>query len=460
MTNGVNVAALGFGGIDTSNLVNSLVSIQQQPYNQLASQQQNIQSAKTTISSFSSTLSALKSAATALSDPTSFTSMTATSSDSSIVAKANAGAAAGQWTVSVTSIAHEQRTVSTPVASPTTGLGLTGTLDVGVGGGTPANLEISPSDTLSDIASKISTAGLRAQASITFDGSQYRLIVAGLDTGANNTITFNESGLTSSQGYKLGLTTPANTIQSAQDAALKVGNIDVTSSSNQVTNAIPGVTLALTQPTSTPATISIASDPSAIQTKVQAFVSAYNAVVNNGHSIAGFGTQKASNLLLQGDHGVRSALDQLGSLMGQAVPGTTGAYTTLGSVGIALNADGTLTLDSAKLGTALSQDPTSVERLFVTDSTNGSQGVMATVGSAIDTLTSGGGSPVKAELDAFSNRMKQMSTQMAAMQARTATYQKLLQKQFTQMNATLAQYKQIASSLNAASNTNNNNGVL
>jgi flagellar hook-associated protein 2 len=460
--NGVNVAALGFGGIDTSSLLSSLVAIQQQPYNQLASQQQNIQSAQTTISSFSSTLSALKTAAAALSDPGTFTSMAATSSDSSIAAKTNPGAASGQWTVSVTSIAQEQRTLSNPVSSPTSALGITGSLDIQVGTGTTAHLAVSPSDTLTDIASKISASGLRVQASMTFDGSQYRLLVTGLDTGAANTITFGESVVTSSQGYTFGLSTPANTIQKSQDAALTVGNMPVTSASNQVTDAIPGVTLALTQPTKTPATIAIASDPTAIQTKVQAFVTAYNAVVSNGHSVAGFGTQKASNTLLQGDHAVRSALDQLGSLMGQAVPGTSGAYTTLDNVGVALNADGTLTLNSAKLGTALSKDPTSVERLFVTDASNGSQGIMGTFGSTVDTLTKGTGSMIQSELDGFSARMKQMSTQMAAMQVRTAAYQTLLQKQFTQMNTTLAQYKQIASSLNSASgnNSSNNNGVL
>ena len=37
--------------------------------------------------------------------------------------------------------------------------------------------------------------------------------------------------------------------------------------------------------------------------------------MNGGHTIAGFGTQKAANTLLQSDTAVRSSLDQLSSLL-------------------------------------------------------------------------------------------------------------------------------------------------
>jgi flagellar hook-associated protein 2 len=459
---GINVAALGFGGIDTSSIVTQLVAIQQQPANELTTQQQNIQSAQATITSFSSTLSALKNAAAALSDPSGFTSTAATSNDPSVVATANAGASPGQWAVSVSSIAQQQRTLSNGADSSTTALGLSGTLNIQVGSGSPTAITVSASDTLSDIAGEIASAGLRVQASMVFDGSRYHLLVSGLDTGASNAITFDESGLSSS-GYSLGLSDPSSNLQNAQDAHLTVGGFAVTSPTNQVSNAIPGVTLALTQPTTTPATVSVASDPSSVQQKVQAFVTAYNAVVAAGHGAAGFGTTKASNTLLQGDSAIRSSLDELGSLMGDAVPGTSGAYTTLDSVGISLDTDGTLSLDASKLSTALDADPSSVERLFVTDTTNGSQGVMGTIGSTIDALSTGSSAPIQAELDGFTNRTQQMTTQLAAMQVRTAAYQTLLQAQFTQMNATLAQYKQIAASLDASSGNSSNsssNGVL
>src|SRR5579863_2780785 len=132
-TNSINLAALGFGGIDTSTLVTSLVNVEQQPINQLAVQQQQLQAASSTISSFSSTLSALKTASVALSDPASFQAMKASSSDASIVSTATGSPAAGQWTVSVSHIATAQRTESNPATAADTALGLSGTLNLYIG---------------------------------------------------------------------------------------------------------------------------------------------------------------------------------------------------------------------------------------------------------------------------------------------------------------------------------------
>jgi flagellar hook-associated protein 2 len=446
MTNAVNLAALGMGGIDTTSLVSSLVSIEEQPMNQLQTEQQNLQSAQTTISSFSSALSALSTAATTLSDPSTFSSMTATSSDPSVVATASGTAPPGQWSVSVSAIAQEQRTLSSGFASSTTPLGLSGNLGISLGGGATQSITIAPTDTLSDIAGEIASSGLRVQSSIVYDGSNYHLLVTGLDTGKANAITFDESGLAGSPS--LGLSDPANTIQKAQDASLTVGGIPVTSATNQIANAIPGVTFAVTQPTTSAATVQITADTTTMAQNVQAFVTAYNAVVSAGHAAAGYGTTAASNTILQGDQVIDSSLDQLGSLIGEDVPGTTGAYTTLGSVGISLNTDGTLSLDTTALSSALAADPASVQRLFVTDQSNGSQGVMGAVTSMIESMTTGSSSPIQAELSAFSSRSADLTNDIGNMQEQATAYQTQLQNTFAQMNATLATYKTMAASLN------------
>jgi len=198
--------------------------------------------------------------------------------------------------------------------------------------------------------------------------------------------------------------------------------------------------------------VSVASDPSSIQKNLQTFVSAYNAVVNDGHTDAGFGTQAASNPLLQGDQGIRSSLDELSSLVAAAVPGASADAPTLASVGLALNDDGTLTLDTARLSSALSTDPASVERLFVTDATNGSTGIMSTIGSTVDSLANSGGR-IAVELQGYTDENARITTEMIAMQQRNTQYQTQLQNEFTQMNTALAQYKQMASALGSTSSS-------
>jgi flagellar hook-associated protein 2 len=285
-------------------------------------------------------------------------------------------------------------------------------------------------------------------------------MVSGTKTGSSEAITFDESSLTSS-GYSLGLSTAANTIQQAQDARLSVGGVPVTSATNLVTSAIPGVSLAITQPTTSPATVTIAGDSSSLLTQVQSFVSAYNDVVSSGHTTAGYGSTAASNTLLQADGAIRSSLDQLGQLVSEQVPGTSGAYTTLGSVGISLNTDGTLSFDSSTFSAALQSDPSSVERLLVTDSSNGSTGVMGALGSAIDSLTDPAGGAIQAEINGFQTRSTQLGSEISDAQQRSSQYQTQLQNEFSQMNTQLAQYKTIMSSLDngSSSSSNNNSGI-
>lgn len=447
MTVQSNLAALGFGGIDTSSLVTSLVSIENEPVTALQTEQTNIQSASASISTFSSDLSSLASAVTALSDPVTFGGMSATSSSSNVVPTANSSATAGQWSVSVSSIAQAQRTISNGTSSTTTALGLSGTLGISMGNGSTANVQISSTDTLSDIANEISSSGLPIQASIIYDGSQYHLLVSGQNTGSSNSISFDESGLSGS-GYSLGLSTSSNTIQSAQDAQLTVGGVPVTSPTNQISDAIPGVTFAITQPTTTPAVISIASDPSTLDSQVQAFVTAYNNVVSTGHTTAGYGSTTASNSLLQGDNGIETSLEQLGQVVANQVPGMSGAYTSLASVGITLNDDGTLSFDQSTFNSALQADPTDVENLFVTNPSTDSTGVMGLLTSAINSLTDPSSGPLQAEINAFSSRSTELSTEITNEQQIVSEYQTQLQNEFTQMNTMLEQYKQMSNALN------------
>lgn len=452
MTSSINLAALGFGGMDTSSLVTSLVSLESQPMTQLQTQEQNVQSASSTISSFASTLSSLSSSVTALSDPTSFEGMGVTSSDPSIVGTASGSPAPGQWTVSVSSIAQPQRTLGNGTSDSTSALGISGTLNLTIGSGSPTAVQISSTDSLSDIADEINSSGARVQASVLYDGSQYHLLVSGLDSGSSNSISFDESGLTSSSGFDLGLSDPSSTIQQATSAQLTVGGVAITSDTNQVTDAIPGVTLAITQPTNSPATVTIASDPTSLETNIQSFVTAYNAMVQNGQAAAGYGSTAASNTLLQGDPAVNTSLDELSQLIAEEVPGSTGAYTTLASVGITLNDDGTLSFAQDTFAAALQADPTSVERLFVTDPTNGSTGVMGQIASTISSLTDPTTGVVQAEITGFQQQEADMNTKIADMQTQITAYQTQLQTEFTQMNTQLEQYKQISQSLNDDSN--------
>lgn len=448
-TSGTNITFSGLAsGLDTNSMVTQLVAAESVPLTALQTKASNVSSASQTISGFSSALSSLASAATALSTSSGFSAFTATSSQPSAVVATTTGAATGgSYDIAVTQLAKAQRTYSDPQASSTDPLGMSGTLSLTVGTGTPVNVSVTSGESLTDLAAAISSSGARVAASVVYDGTQYRLQVTGLDTGAANAVTFGESG------FSLGLTNSANTYQPAQDAKLTVDNIPITRSTNQITGVVPGVTLALAATTTTgsPATVNVASDSTSLASKLQTFVSAYNSVVTGVHQAIGYGSTKASNPELANNTAMRSALAQVTSVMDQIVAGTTGKYTTLSSVGLELQNDGTLQLDSSKLSAAVADDPASVSRLFVTDTNTGATGVMKSLASTIKGFTADQSSLITAQITAFGTETKQIQDQETAMQDHITAYQTNLQKQFAAMELVVQKYKTAATALDGIS---------
>src|SRR5262249_23085064 len=123
--------------------------------------------------------------------------------------------------------------------------------------------------TLADLRNAINantTLGVRA--SLVTDGSQVRLVLNSSDTGTAQAFTVNSTGSLSS----LGITTQ----QTALDANYSVNGLALTSSSNNITDVIGGVTMTLAATGSS--TVSVAADTTGVSNAVKAFVDAYNAV--------------------------------------------------------------------------------------------------------------------------------------------------------------------------------------
>ena len=76
----------------------------------------------------------------------------------------------------------------------------------------------------------------------------------------------------------------------AQNASLTVNGIAITSASNTVSEAIQGVTLTLKKLTTTPATLTVARDTTAINTAASGFVDAYNALASQIKSRSAYGS--------------------------------------------------------------------------------------------------------------------------------------------------------------------------
>lgn len=434
-------------GLDVNAITTALVNAERAPITDLQTRQSNYDGAAQTITAFSTKLNALATAARALSTADGFASFTASSSDTaSVAASASGGASAGVYNVTVSQLAREQRTFGAAFGASNTALGFTGSLGIDIGAA-HSSVTVAATDTLTDIAAKISASGARVSASVFYTGSQYKLLVRGLDSGAANAVSFTETGTS------LGLNAPGATYQAAQDAQLQVEGVTISRPTNQVTGVVPGVTLALSRVTASPVTVTVGTDTASVKTKISALVSAYNEVVNQVHVQTGYGSTKPINMALAGDSTMRRALSRVQSIVGNVVAGTSGRYTTLGSVGLQSTRDGTLTFDASKFDAAVQADPTSVARLFVNNTSTGSIGAMKSFSDVVDSLTLGPTAPLSGRVDSFKRQSKGLTDQIARLEEQAARYQQQLQQQFTTLDQQVSLYKSYGASLGSLTTT-------
>lgn len=430
MTGTISFGGVG-SGLDTESIVSGLVKASQGPLSAMKSQASSLTAANTSLSSVASLLGKLQTALEAVDETKELGSYAASSSNPAVVATANGSALPGSYNITVDKLASEQRSYSDGFTSSTTALGQSGNLGLSVAGGAVKNVAISASDTLENIASKINAAGLRVSASVFHDGSEYHLQVRGLDTGAANTIDFS--------GATLGLdrTDAGSTRQKADDAQLTIDDFTITRPTNQVAGAIPGVTLTLTAKTTTAASVKVDSDPKGLATKLNAVVSAYNAVVDMVHTVSGFGTQKASVDALAGDSLLRSLTNRMSGALGTQVG--SGTYSTLGSVGVKLDRDGHMSLDQTKLEDALAKDPAAVAKVIAGPEagTGAGTGVADLLRDVVKAFAGAGGS-ISDKQTGLAARLKSTNERVDREQDRLDAYATALRKQFTALDSKMS----------------------
>jgi flagellar hook-associated protein 2 len=433
-------------GLDTTSIINGLVAAESAPLQAMQAQQTTLNGAVSELSSLGTQLSTLSSAAGALSSLTSVGSFTASSSSSAIVAQTSGAAQAGGYQVSVKALAASQRTYSASFSSESQALNQSGSFSIQVGSGAATTIDVASTDSLDSIAANINAAAPGVNASIFFDGSNYRILISGQNTGAANAITFSESGTTLDLNGTGATPTSGKTVQQATDASVTVDGFTATRPTNQITGVIPGVTLALTQQTTSPVTVQVASDPGTLNANVQAVVTAYNQVISSIHADAGYGSTAANNANLSADSTLRSIASQLSSTV-QGLFGS-GSYQRLADVGISLQQDGTLAVDTTKLDAAFANSPATVEGLFARGPLATSGGAMATLSDLATSFAAPTTGLLAVESQGFTNQATQLNQSITTEQAHITAYQATLQAEFNAMETSYSANQTLLNELN------------
>jgi flagellar hook-associated protein 2 len=320
----------------------------------------------------------------ALNTPSAFNAMSVSASDSTAVNATITGKPSpGIYNVAVAQKAQAHTIASTPVGSQYSALG-TGTFNITVGGSTKALTIDSSNNTLQGLKTAINAAGLPVNASIVNDGSGYRLVLAGQNTGAGNSISISTvdgdgnntdaSGL-SQFAFGSGTNNMVQTV-AAQDAQYSVNGLPLTSASNTLTGVVDGMTLNLNkaQP-GVDQTITVAPDTSTLASSIQTFVDDINAMKNVTDYLGSYtkDPNDPNKGSLAGDSVLSSVKSKIRDFLQMHVAG--GAVQSLADIGITTAygvsgvTNGSLQLDTTKLNQAIANDPAAIAKLFSANAT-------------------------------------------------------------------------------------------
>lgn len=439
-TNKVTVSGL-VSGYDTDAIVTAMTSMMKLGVSEAQDQQKLAQSQLAGYQSLEANLTALKISSDRLSTASSWQLHKATSSDSTVMtATATAGASPGTYTIKVSQLAQAEQKISQGFDSADAVVG-TGTVSISLGSATFSPITLTSSNnTLQGLSDAINAAGLTVKASVVNDGSEtggYHLLLTSTKTGASRTIGFT-SNLTG------GAVTPTfSVMQAAADAKVTVGAtgtgstpLTITSNSNAISNAVPGVTLNLLQTSSTATTVTVQDDSGSATSMINSFISNYNNAVDYIASSTAYDATTKQGGILQGDYAAVSMHNALGDLVNSQ--SGTGVYQYLTDIGVTLGTDGHLSIsDPSALNSALQTNWDGVANLFSDSKT----GLATRLSSLIDGYTSSKGLLSQKETD-LKNEISDWTDTITSKQTIIDAQVTNLKNQFTAMEKALNKFQQ------------------
>jgi len=430
------ITSLGLGsGLNVNQLVRDLAAASRAPkaerFDALAKASQSkisaVAQARADLDSFADTLGNLVATGSLASRPL-------VSDERMLQAAALPGAQLGALSteIEVRQLARGQTTHSGLLASASTPVGA-GTINLSVGGQNYPMAIDATNNSLAGLADAINASGSGVRASVVSDQGQVRLVLKG-ETGAAKAFTLSADAASSAELANLingGLTVS----QAASDAIIRVDGVEFTRPSNRIADVVPGVELALkTAQAGTLVTLAATRPTDALKQTITDFVTVFNELQSS--------LKSARQNVGGGD--LRALDRQLTGLIGQPLT-SHASVNSLSDIGIALDRNGSITVDAARLDAILASAPDAVEALFnpprsTAQTAQTDPGLAGALDAIRDRAVAPGGL-----IDSLGKRLQAESAELAKnrarMEAREAAYEARLQKQYATLDARIGALK-------------------
>jgi flagellar hook-associated protein 2 len=445
---GIQLSGL-VAGLDTASIIGQLMAVERTPRTKISWDQSATTKRQSLLQDINTKLTALKTANDDLkSISTWLDTQTVESGDSTrLTATRTGGAPPGGYDIAITQLATaERRTYDWQ------DLTADGPLKILNKDGTErASIDLKAGATVDDAVAAINSTTGGDLYAVNVNGD---LVLAAKTTG--DTSQFSVTGAGTETERVAGL-----------NAKLTINGAAVERQTNTIADALPGVTLNLKAKTSGTATVGLnvgppGPDKDAITKKVQSFITAYNALVTATRSDLdekripkATSAADAQTGTLFGDSGLTSMLSTFRSTIGAPIAGLTG-LASLADLGITTGAantgttvnqdavDGKLTLDTAKLSSALDSNPLGVRKLL--GGLSGTDGFSQAMAAVIAPLQGTGGI-LDLRISAATKDLSDIKSKLDTFDARMDSKQAAYQKKFTALEAALQKSQTVGNSL-------------
>lgn len=397
---GTSISGLG-SGLDTQSIINSLMAVEALPQQQLQQKQsadQSLISSLQTLNSFGPPLSGM---ATKMSTPGALNLFTATSSSPSVTASAGTGATPGSFGVTVDKLAQTQVDVTAVIpAWATDSAGNPSALTVV--DSTGRQIEVTPASTsMDDLVAAVNGAGGPITAlKVPAGNNTYRVQFTSTQSGAKGAFQVYQgtaADVTAGTATDLMADPNASVVSTAQDASARLyagtaAETTITSSTNTFTNLLPGVNVTAIAPSTTPVTVTVASDSAGITKQASDLVDKVNSLLSYistnsavTPTVNSTGGSAASGGVFTGNSSVGDVADRVTNAL--YMPTSNGHSPS--EIGITISQDGSFTFDATKLSAALASDPT------------GTQAALQEIASRVSTAATNMSDPVTGSVTAL-----------------------------------------------------------
>lgn len=451
------ISSAGIGsGLDVESIVSKLVALEKRPIAKLESAATSIQTKISTYSKLKSLMATFSDAASKLTRDSGWNGMAATSSNSSAVAVSITGlASATSFGISVQQLARAQSVASTAITTPDAPVGGgTMTIQLGTwlhtsppptftaGSASAVNVTVGATDSLTQIAAKINDANAGVTATVLRDATGERLLVRSKTTGEASgfRIQVTEDGgapglsaLAFDPQNSAGVGMAANTIQYAQNTKAKINGIDISSANTTFADAVPGLSIAVSQVTTSDAEVSVTSDTASMKKNITAFVDAYNAINDLLSASTKYDDETKTAGIFQGDSSAVALQNALRQQVAATMSGD-GVYKRLSDIGIDMQRGGKLAVTGSKLDAAL-KNPDALKAMFATNVATDSDanGLGVKLKAYTSSLLSFDGM-MNSKADALSAAVKRNAAEQDKVNDRAAVVEKRLRAQYTALD--------------------------